>query len=235
MGRARVSFDRFMVQVDIGTNRKLRRLPPAQRWAYVAGVLPLAAQSPLRGALLITDGEPVTAEDVAEEATVRLCDARACLDALRKLGMLERDELGVEWVHDWDRHNPEPKPSDSPQATRERKRKQRERQKVTTGHAQVTRDMPECHAPEEEGEEKKKTPPIPPRGGRARDVALYEEQMAAYAAYLLPHAPEPDRTQSVRMATGWMRGRVAGELKDHHVLRWIREHAPDLLVTEVAA
>ena len=51
-------FDRFMVVNDIGTGRKLRRLPVVQRWTYVAGVLAIASQSPIRGALLIHDGEP---------------------------------------------------------------------------------------------------------------------------------------------------------------------------------
>jgi hypothetical protein len=156
------AFDRFMVQVGIGTNRKLRRLPAVQRWAYVAGVLSLAAQSPMRGSMLIHDGEHATAQDVAEEATISLRDAGKALEAFRRFGMLERDEQGVEWVHDWDRLNPEPKPSDSPDATRERKRRERARQRLAAGrHASVTRDMGVTsrgsHAPEEEGEGEVKT------------------------------------------------------------------------------
>lgn len=125
------AFDCFMVESRIGTNRKLRRLPVVQRWTFVAGVLALAAQSPLRGALLITDGVPVTAEDVAKEATVPVRDARAALGSLRELGMLELDEHGVEWVHDWDTINPDPRPSDSREATRERKRRQRAKARST--------------------------------------------------------------------------------------------------------
>lgn len=141
-------FDRFMVSNSIGTNRKLRRLPVTQRWVYVAGVLALASQSPIRGALLITDGEPVTAEDLAEEATVKLADARAALESFRRLGMLDRDDHGIEWVHDWDTMNPSPKPSDSPDATRARKRAQRERDKAArngvtsrAGHAMSRREV----------------------------------------------------------------------------------------------
>ena len=96
------TFDKFMVSNSIGTNRKLRRLPVAQRWVYVAGVLALASQSPIRGALLITDGEHVTAEDVAAEATVKVSEARAALTSLRYYGMLLLDEHGVDWLPDWE-------------------------------------------------------------------------------------------------------------------------------------
>jgi hypothetical protein len=233
-----VSFDRYMLQVGIGTNRKLRRLPVAQRWAFVAGVLSLAAQSPMRGSMLISDDEPVTPEDVAAEATIPLKDAKATLASLRRLGMLERDEHGIEWVHDWDKLNPDPKPSDSPVATRERKRRQRAKAR---GHADVTRDVTprgardiaKCHAPEVE--EKKKNPPKAPQGGRTRDKTAYAEEVAEYAAYLLPDAKEPERTQMVVSALGWMRDRVNGDLADNHVLLWIRQHAPELITEEPAA
>ena len=119
------AFSKFMVDVGIGTNRKLRRLPVGERWVYVAGVLAIAAQSPVRGSLLITDGEPATVADIAAEATVPTRLARQAIESLTRLGMLQLDEYGVFWVHDWDKVNPEPKPSDSPVATRERKRKQR--------------------------------------------------------------------------------------------------------------
>lgn len=152
-------FDRFMVANGIGTNRKLRRLPVEQRWAYVAGVLALASQSPIRGALLITDGEPVTAQDIAHEATIKPAQAAAALASFRKLGMLERDEHGIEWVHDWDRLNPSPKPSDSPDATRARKRDQRARDKAASGgvtshpsHAMSRREV------EEEGKTQRNSP-----------------------------------------------------------------------------
>lgn len=175
-----MSFDRFMVSNSIGTNRKLRRLPVAQRWVYVAGVLALASQSPIRGALLITDAEPATDEDVAQEATVRLADARAAMESFRRLGMLERDADGVEWVHDWDSMNKDPKPSDSPDATRARKRAQRAKHKAQC-HADVTRDNGKCHAPEVEVKERKDPPNPPLRGGRQRDKAARAEWIHAAA------------------------------------------------------
>ena len=162
-------FDRFMVSNSIGTNRKLRRLPVAQRWVYVAGVLALASQSPIRGALLITDGEPVTAEDIAQEATVKVSEARAALASFRRFGMLDTDAHGVEWVHDWDAMNRDPKPSDSPEARRARKRAQRDREQRDR-HADVTRDITDCHTPEGEVEGEEQHPPNPPlRGGHSDD------------------------------------------------------------------
>lgn len=209
-------FDRFMVSNAIGTNRKLRRLPVAQRWVYVAGVLSLASQSPIRGALLITDNEAVTAEDLAEEATVKVADAKAALKALRELGMLDTDDKGVDWVHDWDAMNPAPRPSDSPDAARARKRDQRDREKATrradvTPMSRVTGG--DGHAAkravsrgEVEGEGEGKAP-LPPAGGsvdlavtseeaapsrpatgRKRDIDKFEAQMNEWAARHFPDA-----------------------------------------------
>lgn len=223
-------FDKFFVAVDVGTNRKLRRLPVAHRWVYVAGVLALAAQSPIRGALLIADGEPATDDDVAMQATVSAKDARAAMTALRRLGMLDRDAHGVEWVHDWDRMNPDPKPSDSPLATRERKRQQRA--KARAGHADVTRDMALCHAPEVEVEGEEEHPPLTPHGGerdlptvparrtggRKRDHDVHDAEVSAYSAAHFPSL-DPD------IAVGLVRGAIAQGCRTHesiaaYVKRW---------------
>lgn len=182
----RRGFDKFMVESQIGTNRKLRRLPVVQRWVYVAGVLALAAQSPMRGSLLITDGEPVTDEDVAEEATVSVKDARAALASFRRLGMLERDQDGVEWVHDWDKINPDPRPSDSPEETRKRKRAQRLRERESRGHSNVTHlsrvTPPDSHDPEVEGEVEE-VPPNP----RDRGKVMFDRKQVPKARLELAH------------------------------------------------
>ena len=233
-------FDRYMVQVGVGTNRKLRRLPVVQRWAYVAGVLSLAAQSPIRGALLIADGEPVTEQDVAEEATIPLRDAKAALASLRRLGMLDRDSDGVEWVHDWDALNPDPKPSDSPEATRERKRKERARKQAERngGHANVTDESrvtpPAGHAPEVEEEGKSDPPnpplrggsdfPVPPAGGRARERSAFNVRCATLAAELFPTAPRESALHAVKQATTF------GHARDvDGVVQWAERHFPDLV------
>jgi hypothetical protein len=99
-----------MVHTGIGRNRKLRRrLTPEERWCYVAGVLVIAASSPIRGCLLI-GGEPATVDDIADEAGVKVPVARSALNKLRDLEMVYPDpELTCERVHDFDDHNPAPK------------------------------------------------------------------------------------------------------------------------------
>lgn len=107
---ARRAYDRLMIATKIGTNRKIRRLRPEQRWAHVAGVLALAAESPIPGHLLIADGVRVVASDVAEHAGVSDVTATKTLDALRELGVIKYDaEAECEYVHDWDEWNPAPK------------------------------------------------------------------------------------------------------------------------------
>lgn len=103
-------FEHFMVHKAIGRNRKLRRsLTPDERWCYVAGVLAIAADAPIRGRLLI-GMERADEQDVADEAGVRVAVARSALKKLRELEMVvDDDELDCERVHDWEAHNPEPK------------------------------------------------------------------------------------------------------------------------------
>jgi hypothetical protein len=45
-------FDSVLVSIDIGASRTIRRLNVGERWTFIAGVLALAAKSPIRGALL---------------------------------------------------------------------------------------------------------------------------------------------------------------------------------------
>lgn len=119
------AFDRFMVDVEVGRNLKLGRLKPAERWVYVAGVLPIAAKSEVRGAMLV-GSTPATDGDIARQADVPLATARAALRHLRELGMLDRDDaLGTEWVHDFEEYNPEPKQD---RTAKDRAKRYRERQ-----------------------------------------------------------------------------------------------------------
>ncbi len=122
-------WDRFMISVEIGNNRKLSRLPAAQRWVYVAGVLAIAAKSPIRGALMIPPAERATIADVANQAGVTRTAARNTLERLRKLGMIESSEElgGIEVVHDWRVYNPGP-PARSTEGERLRKASQRARE-----------------------------------------------------------------------------------------------------------
>ncbi len=123
MSRVR-KFDRFMVDVNVGTNRKLRRLTVPERWCYIAGILPIAAQAPVRGRLLIGD-LPAEEADYAEQAGVTVTVARQALGKLRELGVIYLDEeLGCEQVHDFEDWNPPPK-EDATNAERQRRYRER--------------------------------------------------------------------------------------------------------------
>lgn len=127
MARQSRPHDRFMVQYKIGGSQKLASLPAGQRWVYVAGVLALAAQSPIRGALLLSDATFIDHRAIARAASVTPALATRALKSFRDLGMLERDkEFGFEIVHDFKVDNPDP-PASSTEGERLRKREQRAR------------------------------------------------------------------------------------------------------------
>jgi hypothetical protein len=169
------AFDRFMVDVEVGRNLKLGRLKPAERWVYVAGVLPIAAKSEIRGALMVGTTRATDA-DVARQADVTPAVARAALKHLRDLGMLEHDRtLGAEWVHDFEVYNPEPK-QDKTAAERAKRYRERQAAKrdVTAPSHRDGRDANgvrhgDVTPPEVEGgRRKKEEPPNPPDGGSVK-------------------------------------------------------------------
>ncbi|HEY0391008.1 MAG TPA: hypothetical protein VGC63_04800 [Solirubrobacterales bacterium] len=119
-----------MVALKIGADRQLRRVPAQQRWVWVAGVLSLAAQSPIRGHLLLVDADHVTAKDIAEEASVGIGVARKALASFRTLELVQMDdELACEFVPNFLLYNPMPA-AESREGERLRKREQRARQRI---------------------------------------------------------------------------------------------------------
>jgi hypothetical protein len=116
-------YDCFMVHVHSGTNGKLGRLTDAEYRCHVGGVLAIAAMSPYRGALLIAEGVKADERDVARLSGKSVPAARSAMSKLRELGILEADDDGVEWVHDWDVYNPPPAFSETKEAQRLRKQK----------------------------------------------------------------------------------------------------------------
>lgn len=76
-------------------DRKLRRESPETRWLWVA-VLTGARQSPHAGVLLLSDGVPLTIEDLADMAALPVPSVTAGLAALRSAGLLcDDDDLGA--------------------------------------------------------------------------------------------------------------------------------------------
>lgn len=166
-------FDSFLLHVDTSHDRKFRRLTVPQRLCFITGVLALAAKSPIRGALLITESEPVTVADVAEQAGVSKGVAKATLDKLAALGMVRTDTaLGCQVVSNWTKYQKEPRPSETPEAWAERKRKQREKSPVEPNAderpANVPRDNGSGRPDMSRGEEKRREelPPQTPQGGQ---------------------------------------------------------------------
>ncbi len=103
------AYDCFMAHTKVGGNRKVRRLKPDERWAWIAGVLAIAAEAPERGAFLIAEGVPANADDVADMAGVPKKTADAALKQLRILRMLRPAADGDhEIIHDFDEWNPAP-------------------------------------------------------------------------------------------------------------------------------
>lgn len=86
---------------EIRRDRKLRRLPPAQRWLWVT-ILAMAKESPRPGLLLLSDGVPVTEEDLADEAFITREEVDAGLQAFKEQRMLDLSE-GVWHLVNWDK------------------------------------------------------------------------------------------------------------------------------------
>jgi hypothetical protein len=130
-------------------------------------------------------------------------------------------------VQGWSKWNPK----DPTNADRQRRHRNGARNGVRNGGAVPVTAL------EVEEEKENREPPLPPKGNRARDRVLYEQEMADYSAWLLPDAPEPDRTQLVNAACSWMRSRtsIQGPVSTSHVLLWLRQHAPEHVPEENAA
>lgn len=105
------NYDRYMVVIGMGRNRKFVPLTDSEFRAHAVGVLSLAAQAPIRGYFLVGDQEP-TPEEVANEAGGKVTPrvARSAIAKLKDRGVLEFDEEMRAWrIHDWDDVNPTPK------------------------------------------------------------------------------------------------------------------------------
>ena len=222
-------FDSFLVKTKIGGSRTLKRLTPAERWCYVAGVLALASESPVRGALLIAEDEPVTTADLADQAGVPRSTASSCVEKLTRLGKLEHDsELGCLIVVRWHSHQPEPKPSDSREAWRDRK--QRQRDKARDGHAGHARDVTPMSR--HEVKRREETPPLtpPPGGKRTRNVKEWKETATAWCRSNGVDGPDASLLRALEQATPWTRNGDSVE----HFRRFAHQHFSRTLTVEAA-
>lgn len=73
---------------DIKNDRKLRRLPPAQRWLWIT-MMAIAKESPEPGRLMLTNGVPITNDDLADDASISIQDVEEGLQAFIDQRMVE--------------------------------------------------------------------------------------------------------------------------------------------------
>lgn len=196
-------FDSLLITTNLAANRKFGRLTVPERWCAVHGVWAIAAESPIRGYLLIAADEAAVERDYAKQADVSLAVARSTVSKMRRLGMIEADEeMGAECIHDWHEHQPEPsRPSDSREAWRTRKRKSRMSRVTVTDVTAKTRDKRGTSRGEVEVEEEveNNSPPSPPVGGRRRDREKWKQE---YTAWVQAHPPDllAEEWEPVRLA-----------------------------------
>lgn len=125
-----MAFDRYMIRYSAGTHPKFATFTDGERCAHFLGVLPIAAQSPVRGCLLVGD-LPAEAAHVAAVAGVSRKTAASAMKKAQAGGMLEHDaDRGCLRVHDWDDHNPAPK-QDRTNAERQKRFRDRQSNAVT--------------------------------------------------------------------------------------------------------
>lgn len=84
---------------EIKHDRKLKRVPPGQRWLWIV-IMTIASESPDPGWLLLSHGVPVTVEELADEATLPVEDAVSGIQVFIKLRMLEYVD-GVYHLVNW--------------------------------------------------------------------------------------------------------------------------------------
>lgn len=162
------AFDHYMLHVEAGNNHKTCRLTDAQRCAWFLGVLPIAAKSPVRGALIVGSLK-ADAGDVARQAAVTLRTATATLKRAAEIGLLDTNDDGISFVHDFDIHNPEPR-KDTTAAERQRRKRLKDKEEAARVTVMSRRDARDGHGDVTQTEvevevEVEEHPPLnPPQG-----------------------------------------------------------------------
>lgn len=90
----------FRLYVETMADSKLRRMPVAHRWVWI-GVLAAARQSPTPGVLLISPGEAMTVDDLADFCAVPVKNVSAALAVFERYGMVDTDPCSAWRVVNW--------------------------------------------------------------------------------------------------------------------------------------
>jgi hypothetical protein len=91
----------FRFYVEAFGDRKVLRLPHAQRWLWVA-ILGAARESPEPGRLLVAEDLPMTRTELARYADVKPRDVEEGLSAMQALKMIKINGDEVIEVTNWD-------------------------------------------------------------------------------------------------------------------------------------
>lgn len=83
----------FRFYTEAFSDRKIRRLKPEHRWLFAA-CLGAARQSPEAGVLLVAEGLPMDARDLADWAGIDVRTVKAGMRALIDLGLIVERSLG---------------------------------------------------------------------------------------------------------------------------------------------
>jgi hypothetical protein len=124
---------------EIRNDRKLRRLSPAQRWLWVV-ILTIAKESPKPGYLLLSEGVPVTIEDLADDAAIPLDEVKSGIEAFVAQRMLEQVD-GVWRLVNWDKR--QFSSDSSTERVRKHRRKKQQNETLQDRYSNVTETPPE--------------------------------------------------------------------------------------------
>lgn len=152
----------FRFYVEAFHDPKIRRFTPAQRWVWVS-VLGAARESPESGSLCIAPGVPMSRQELADYAGVKLREIGPALAAMEALSMVSIDANGLVSVTNW--HSRQFESDDVTKRTREHRERSEEQVRNVPGN------VPETETETETDKTRSKTPANDPR---------FEEFWAAY-------------------------------------------------------
>lgn len=124
---------------EIRNDRKLRRLSPAQRWLWVV-ILTIAKESPEPGSLLLSEGVPVTVEDLADDAAIPVDEVQQGIEAFITQKMLEQID-GVWRLVNWDKR--QFSSDSSTERVRRHRQKKQENETLQKRYNEVSETPPE--------------------------------------------------------------------------------------------
>lgn len=161
---------------EIRNDRKLRRLPPAQRWLWVT-MLTIARESPVPGALLLSENVPVNLEDLVDEAAITIEQVKAGIQSFKDQEMIEEIN-GVYYLINWNKRQ-FTSDSSTPRVRRHRDKKQQQDETLQERFNTVSETPPDS----ESDSEKHKTLALcsanKPNPGEQRKRAKTQEELFA--------------------------------------------------------